>query len=160
VSYKFFIWSEEVKNKTKCLCFRTGFAAILAPTCFVARDDVPDLRHKDFQIFYFWNTSAFFAVAGLGFTIANVFYRNPSYNADIFTFLTESLQRIPPFGVDLTGICLGLLFIEWILTCIELCSSSGSGAGSNEYELASTSDQPKRRRKRNRTESRFWITFY
>ena len=93
-------------------------------------------------------------------------YGQSSSDSNIFTFLAESFRRIPSLGLGcgtndvqwcpyyLTGICLGLLGIELIISCIE-CSSSGSGARSNDYEMASTNNRKKRRRNRNRTETRF-----
>ena len=126
------------------------------------------LGRTDFKAFYVWNTFAFLAVASFGLLLADVFYGYPSFNAEIFTFLTESYRRIPSLGLEcgtddvqwcpyyLTGICLGLLVLELIISCIEF----GCCSGSRGYEMASTNNRKKRRRNRNRTETRFWIILY
>lgn len=80
----------------------TGFSAVLAPTCFVAKADLPTFSHpgKSFYKFYLFNALAFLAITISAHLLADIFYGlraniSTEPNIDIVNFLLESFDRIP-----------------------------------------------------------------
>jgi hypothetical protein len=82
--------------------FRTGLSAVLAPSCFVARAEVPTFIHagRSFYKFYMANTLAFLIITVGGHIIADTYFGlrydiTTQLNTDILLFLEESFKRIP-----------------------------------------------------------------
>ena len=87
--------------------FRTGFSAVLAPSCFVARAEVPTFIHagRSFYKFYLANTLAFLVITVGGHILADVYFGlrddvTSQLNKDILVFLEQSFQRIPFVNLD------------------------------------------------------------
>jgi hypothetical protein len=114
----------------------TAFSAILAPTCFVSKDDINAMSNPGFKflIFYLINT-----LAHVSLTTAAIIGAIVSFNIDqaansnffdqifTFSFFEESFERIPFFDFNgnglypqaylSSGLAVVLSFFQFILFC-------------------------------------------